>query len=52
MIFVLTIRGEELEKDYVNNYWDTKWKSIDMYGLNEFENIVYRGNDSEVVEVL
>ncbi len=34
------------------NYGDTKWKSIDMYRLEGFENIVYRGNDSEVLEAL
>ena len=34
------------------NYGDTKWKAIDMYRLDEFENNVFDGDYAEVMEAL
>ena len=33
-------------------YGDTKWKTIDMYRLEEFENIVFDGDCSKILEAL
>ncbi len=34
------------------NYCDTKWKAIDMYGLADFKNVVYAGNDDFVIDMI
>lgn len=34
------------------NYGDTKWKAIDMYRLEEFENVVFNGDCSKILEAL
>ncbi len=33
-------------------YGDTKWKAIDMYRLEEFENVVFNGDCSKILEAL
>lgn len=47
-----TAKGRKIALFPDYNYGNTKWKAIDMYRLEEFENFVYTGNDEEILEKL